>query len=467
VARGVLLQAVRPAALCSDIERVAQVMKIKEGEDGPIAVPAVCSESVAKLISEAMAFRDELPPINVLAPCPVLLEREGKLIQIVGYDRQSGIMAAGQPAPELSLAEAIDLLALLFAGFRFATGGDFARAVAAVITPALLFGGLLNARAPIDLGEADKSQTGKGFRKKLTAAVYSAVLRTVTQRPMGGVGSIQETFDQAVVAGAVFIALDNFRGRLDVPGIESYLTEDVYLARVPYSGSIEIDPRRTVIMFTSNQAEVTIDLANRSSIVRLLKQADDHQFETFPEGDLLQHVIANQPKFLGAVFAIVREWYRLGKPTVPAVGHDFRRWASVLGYITEHIVGVGSLLIGHREAQARMASPGLTWLRALTLAVINAGQEGCWLRPYQLLRVVVDASIETPGVDPSADFADDAQFQSATRAVGRKLSTVVAADSVTIDGLTVSKEKRLDAKYREQTEYRVYPNCRIRSSLRP
>ena len=75
-----------------------------------------------------------------------------------------------------------------------------------------------------------------------------------------------------------------------------------------------IDPRRVCVMFTSNKADLTKDLANRCSCVRIMKQPEEYVYRTFSEGDLLARVRAQQPRYLGAVFAVVKAWYAAGKP---------------------------------------------------------------------------------------------------------------------------------------------------------
>lgn len=451
------LEPIRPAALCSDVESVAQPIRVQQAKDGgEQVVPGTCSESNARVMLESATLRDELPEIRVVSRCPVLIERAGAPVVVSHYDRETGILASGGAVPEVSLDDAKQLLTGLVKDYRFATPGDRARALAAMITPAMLFGGLLNGRAPIDLGEADESQAGKGYRNKITCAIYRANPRTVTQRATGGVGSVQETFDAALVSGAGFIPFDNFRGRLDLPGLESFLTEDSYPARVPYCPTMAIDPRRIVIQFTSNAAEVTTDLANRCSCVRILKQPPDYPFAKYPEGDLLDHVLANQSRYLGAVFSIVREWHHRGKPELTTAGHDFRRWAKVLGYVSEHILDAGGLLVGHREAQQRIASPGLTWLRDVAIAVQRAGQVEMWLRPHHLLTIVEHAGIETSGIDLGA-LEDEAAWLKATQAIGRKLGKLFrTSESIALDNFTIERREASDDQFRKKTEFSFF-----------
>ena len=445
------LEDVKPATLASDFESVAVLVRMKGKEPKFV----ICTEQTAKLIASSSTFREALPPIHILTRCPVLIERAGNLIQVTGYDRVSGIFAGGKPAEPMDLAEARRLLTEVLDGFRFATPADRARALAAMITPALVFGGLLKGRTPVDLGEANASQTGKGYRNKLTAAIYSQNIKTVTQQ-RGGVGSMEESFNMALIRGANFIALDNVRGKIDSPSFESFLTEDTYHARAPYREPVEIDPRRIVIMMTSNKADVTTDLANRASCVRLLKQAEGYTFKSYPEGDILEHVRANQPRYLGAVFAIVQAWAAAGRPKTTETRHDFRPWAQTLDWITRNLLNAGPLLDGHRETQARMTNPVLNWLRDVAIDVIRAKQTGAWLRAGDLVDLLAETGTETPGLPELADLTDPETRKSAQQATGRRMGLCFrASDTVNLDGMTIERREIEDFERRKSTrEYR-------------
>ncbi len=303
--RGIVrLRQIKPVALASILESVAQLVTttVNRKTGDVVTVPKNCSKANAELISNARAFLDLLPLIRLLTRCPVLVDRDGKLVLVEGYDRKSGIYASGGSVENMSLEEAKELLSDMLADFQFATPADRSRALAALVTPALVHGGLLGGRAPLDLSEADQSQTGKGYRAKLTAATYNDTPRTITQRQRG-TGGLEESFSSALLSGAAFPALDNIRGKLDCPSLESALTEDFFMARAPYLRPTEVDMRRIVVSLTSNRSELTPDLANRASPVLLRKQAEGHEFKTYPDGaDILEHVRRNQGRYLGAVF---------------------------------------------------------------------------------------------------------------------------------------------------------------------
>jgi len=271
------------------------------------------------------------------------------------------------------------------------------------------------------------------------------------------VGSLQESFDTALISGSPFISIDNIRGKIDLPAIESFLTEDQYLARVPYASAAHIDPRHTIVMLTSNKAELTTDLANRSSCVRILKQPPGHSFKVFPEGDLLRHVRANQPQYLGAVFAIVRAWHKAGKPLIKESRHDFRRWEGILDWIVQNLLHGESIMKGHRDTQLRMADPWLTWLRELVLTIEKSGKASQWLRTHHLLDILDDAGLEIPGVEENDHSGNQSIRDKALLSLGQRLAKCFgpAGTTLEVDHLVIVRKETTDTQGRKRKEYLV------------
>ena len=446
-----ILRQLKPVALASVFESVAHLARMTP--KGP--QPDICYDKEANLIGSSAAFRDITPPIRILTRCPVLIERNGQLVQITGYDRESGIMAGGRPVTDMSLAEALPLLYETLRDFRFATPADQARALAALITPTLVFGGLLKGRPPIDLGEADDSQAGKGYRNKIKSRVYGEIMRCISQKRDGGVGSMEEAFNSALIQGAVFICLENVRGKIDSPAIESFTTEDHYTARCAYHENVDIDPRRVCLSMTSNKADMTTDLANRCSCVRIQKQAQDYAYARYAEGDILDHVAAYQSHYLGAVFAVVRAWHAAGCPRTDERRHDFRAWAQPLDWIVQNLLDAGPLLDGHRETQSRMTNPSLNWLRDAAIAVVKARQVEKWLRAGDLVDLLAEAGVDVPGLPEGGDPSEPNTRKLVQQAVGRKLGQCFRdGDLVAIDSYTVRRQTTYNEQYRsESREY--------------
>ena len=163
---------------------------------------------------------------------------------------------------------------------------------------------------------------------------------------------------------------------MDSQTLEAFVTCDgMFPARVPHRGEIHVDSTRFLLQLTSNGIETTRDLANRASMCRIRKQPDEYQFKRYSEGDLLAHVRANQPYYLGCVFEVIKEWQHQGKPKVKECQHDFREWAMILDWIVQELFKEAPLLDGHRTAQERASNPALNWLRSVALAVKSDNQQ--------------------------------------------------------------------------------------------
>lgn len=76
----------------------------------PKALPKLLSKQMAENIPAAKAFHDHLPAIVAMTRRPILVERDRRLIQVVGYDAETGVYAAGTQVPAVGLTEAKDRL---------------------------------------------------------------------------------------------------------------------------------------------------------------------------------------------------------------------------------------------------------------------------------------------------------------------------------------------------------------------
>ena len=127
-----------------------------------------------------------------------------------------------------------------------------------------------------------------------------------------------------------------------------------------------------------------------------------------------------------------------------------------LGYIVENILDAGHLLAGHRQAQERVASPGLTWLRDVAIAVQKANQGGLWLRVHHLLDIMADSGIDIPGIE-AGTLEDSTAWLKATQVVGRKLGHVFRArDAITIDSYVIERRDVTDRQSRRRSEYAFF-----------
>ena len=300
-----ILRSISDNEACSLFEYVAQLHCVRKNDP----IPTVASSETASKILVCPEFLKIIPRVTIVTSSPVLADGKDPLDplrEITGYDETTGTLSYGTPTEEMPLEQAVQLLKKVVEDFNFVSPNDRARALAGIITPALVFGGLINGRSPVDMTEADQPQAGKGFRNKIVAAIYNEKLDVVTVKK-SGVGGLEESFDTALVNGKPFISIDNVRGKIDSQRIESFMTEDSYHARIPYCADADIDPRRYIIMMTSNKADASKDFSKRMVIVGIRKRPDNYPFAEYPEGNILDHIRVNQPRYLGAVCANDRQ----------------------------------------------------------------------------------------------------------------------------------------------------------------
>ncbi len=433
-----------PANLGSLIEQTGASIGVQT-EDG--FAPKRLSEAIAKRVIASPGFR--LPSIQVVSRCPVFKRGDGGLNVVYTYDSELEVyVAGGGIRQDVSFEEAVVLLTRLFDDFLFAATGDLSRAIAQVITPALVMSNLLRGRSPLHIIEADQSQTGKGYLAKMVAAIYNCEPAIVTQR-RGGTGSLQNSFDACLRRGTPFISLDNIRGKIDLPGLESFLTESNYTQRPSYDGEVIISAERYIVSLTSNAAEMTVDLANRSSVIRLRKQATGYQFRQFPEGDLLEHVRANQELYLGAVFAVIKAWVANGSPRTDESRHSFRPWAQSLDWIVQNLLGLSPLIDGQFDVVNRVSRPEVAMLRDLAKLVDESGLLDEYLGAAQLFDLADGTEVMERLGFQIRDTATTHQEASAIGVLGKRLKRCFHGEnsSIEIDEFVVTTREHVRNSY--------------------
>lgn len=336
------LKRVSPSAFRSRVEALGTLLKHGSDAGKPVIRPSRCSEDSAKALlatKEALQF---LPPISSLVSSPVIIatgNRHSAVLTKGYHERFGGLLITKGDAPiEVAPEEAKDGLLGLLQQFQFATPSDKTRALAAILTPALVFAKLVGEhRVPIFVVKANASGTGKGYFTRLVTAIYGESPKPVAQRD-GGVGGFDEDFNARLFEGHPFIVLDNLRGKLSSMHIESFLTADSsFLARTPHRSSIDVDPARFIVLATSNGFETTPDLHNRSLVIELRKQPAGYHFRRYSEGDLIAHTRARQAYFLGCVHAVIREWIARGSLQSEERRHLFDEWARTVDWIVSNL----------------------------------------------------------------------------------------------------------------------------------
>jgi hypothetical protein len=438
----------------------ARVMRREAREDGTMRWrSATFPASSADVALSSDGAREFLPRIRQMVSSPVLIPDGDRGAAVIGkgYHPHAGgtFVTGGEEVQTVALNEAIEILAGCLVDFDFPDGGDASRAMASLISPAMKMGGWIDDDFPLDLAEADQSQSGKSFRFKMIHAIYREHPSAITQAA-GGVGSLDERVSRALITGRPFISFDNFRGRMDSQIMETAIRGLGKVAARALRAEADIDVTPFIWQLSTNGAELTRDLANRAVITRIRKRADTHSFKTYPEGDVVSHIKAHQPRYLGAVHAVIREWASQGRPLTTERRHDFRRWCQSMDWIVQNIFCLPPLLDGHREEQMRTANPRLQWLRDIARAIINSGYAGESLTAADFGEAAEDHDLPLPGAKASSESID--------MRVGRLLGRLFKdqeGDTISVDGMRVTRVLAHDydpirKEHRERKQYLIF-----------
>ena len=369
-------------------------------------------------------------PLRLLSASPVLVEREGEpLILHRGYHADAGgIYITGDlEIPAMPWEKAGDLLKSALVDYDFVSkGGDLARAVALMVSPTLKRGNLLDTDFPLGAFLADQSQSGKTHLPKIIAAIYGEKIHTVT-KTLGGPSSLDEALNVAFRSGKLFILVDNARGDIDSQFFESAIKGSGEInTRGAFLRNLVVNPRRYITFLTSNGAHLTKDLAARSIIVSHRKQPPGYQAQS-PLGwgeKVFVNLRQRQAAYLGAVYAVVGEWIRRGKPGSEETRHAFLDWVQAMDYIVREILGLAPLMEGQATTRQILSDPVYGWLRTVALRIEETGQLGKTLQANDIGELCDDEDIPIPGLQPSKSTVLTFQSEQRNRQVGKNLKKI-------------------------------------------
>jgi hypothetical protein len=437
---GKVLVECTPEAFCSQIEGWFTLLKSVNSSHSKIAwMPSRCSIDTAKKLLASDAARDLLPPVEIVTSAPIFVEEAGGLIILnKGYYPVLGgiLVTKERNIIEIGLKEASRSLLDLLSDFSFVAQSDNSRAIASFISPALRLGHLIKGDCPLDIAEADASQSGKTYRQKVACALYGETPYVINVSEERGVGSLDEKISDALLSGRPFLMMENVRGEIRSTLLESALRGlGIVQARRAYSRNVEVKTDQICFFLSSNRFTATTDLAKRSVITRIRKQPDGYEFKRYREGDLLDHVLAQADYYLSCIFTILRHWHREGRKRSEDNRHDFREWSQTLDWIVQAVFSLPPLLDGHQGEQERIAHSDLGWLRQIALFVDKADRLETGLQAHELVEFCEEAGLRIPGCH------DSTTPERCLLAIGKTLKSIFAnSDSVELSGYKIRRE---------------------------
>jgi hypothetical protein len=451
-----------PSAVHTLIFDRMRVMRLVTVNRQPQLVPATdLKDSVLRAIRESHFIAEFIPEVTVVAPQPYLVLHDGQLVMLTkGYNKAGGgvLVTGGTVPPKVPIDEAVQSIFDLLTDFQFATTSDKSRAVAAIFSAAMHLARIYE-RNPLLVFEADQSQTGKTLLFNIIVAMFGQRCGVVAQK-QGGVGSRDESIMQRLVQGFPFVLLDNARGAIDSPFLEACLTpEGGFIEARILRETVPVDPRPVIFGMTSNAAQMTKDLANRSLLVRLRKQSPGYQFKPRADADghevgLRRHVESQHAYYQGCVNAVVLDWWKNGAQRQPCPEHDFRESMGALDNLVQHYFKLPPLLDGHQIAVERTANPGMSWVRQIALLAAQQWHVVDW-KAAKIADRCMQEGIAIPGVN------NETESKSAAQAVGIAMASAFGSkDTFEIEGVEVRRAIEND---KDSRQHKIYTFTKVAS----
>lgn len=361
------------ASIASFVDQPTICRFVKKSGDGALARTSL-SEKEGRLLVESPRSENLhlLRQVDFVAPAPVLAWTVSGTETITGYSKHHRILAEERLIIPFQVATAVTVLNDVLRDFRFATAGDEGRALAFLLTPALVRGGFLDTeRSPFFFLRKNLPGTGGGIFMKMVASIYHSKPHSIIPRDEK---TAKEDISKLLLDGASLIYLDNMTGTAlrKMPFLESLLTEPIFLARALFRHH-SIDVSRTVFACTSNGALLSTDLATRSVDIAMCKQPEGYSFYSWPEGGLLNRVAELKGLYLNAVYILIKDWAQRGRPSGPGLtGFRFSAWEKACSWILNHHFSLPLLDSAHQIAQQRLADPNHDYVRALLQCVVKS-----------------------------------------------------------------------------------------------
>jgi hypothetical protein len=364
----------------------------KRGEqsvDGWIEIPA---DRLPGHLVPAMLERPPLvvPVLERVARAPYVA-RDGSTVRKVGYHGGARTyLAPHDPCPSMSIDEAVELVRDWLSDFPFVADHDLAHAVGFLVTPIVRL--LIDGAVPMTVFDAPTPGTGKSLLMEVLARVGAAY----PVHPAALAQNDEERRKSLVAhlsTGAPVVLLDNVTGRLDDNTLAGILTAwPRYSDRRMGGQSLVQVPASAVWAMSSNNAQMSADIARRSVVVRLdAKRERPETRSGFRHADLRGYTSQAAPRLRAAVLAMAEHWIAMGCPDGPGRLGSYEAWARVVGGIVNE-AGFEGFLQG-REARMRAANPEVeewrqliaTWLRVRAGESLRASDVAALAAEHELL----------------------------------------------------------------------------------
>jgi hypothetical protein len=276
----------------------------------------------------------QFPVLRGIVGAPTL-DREGRILQTPGYDRESGLyldfekgtfpVVPAEPTKD-DARVALDCLKYPLRGFPFASEAAESVALAALLT-AVIRRSLRT--APMFLFDAPTAGTGKSKIAEMTGLLASG--RKPAAISQGKTAEEDEKrLATLLFGGDSIILLDNIERPIQGDFLCSMLTQEFVQARILGQSERRILPSLAVVIGTGNNMEVYGDMCRRAVSCRLDAGMENPESRHF-DFDACEEVLANRAAFVIDALTVLRAYHVADRPERLSAFGSFEDWDWVRG----------------------------------------------------------------------------------------------------------------------------------------
>jgi hypothetical protein len=294
---------------------------------------------LANTVLNSPQFIQYLPVVDVVNSVSLPVMRKSNLIELLpkGYDPEAQVFTVYSVDYDknMSLDEAVEFFDDLLAEFPFADPGR-SKAVLMSCMLTLFAAGLLPDKTmrPAFIFAANAEGAGKTFLALI--AVIAVTGRDTVQPLSSDEEEIRKRLLATLKSGAPVVVLDNLKGYLSSSALEGWLTAHSYEDRILGTSDNLSGEKKSTTIITGNGLTVSPDMRRRTLWIELFLEdlkAENRSIKAPLEvGDL--HRL--RPQVLSALWAMVREWDKAGRPEAAKTHASFIQWSKIIGGILEH-----------------------------------------------------------------------------------------------------------------------------------
>lgn len=147
----------------------------------------------------------------------------------------------------------------------------------------------------------------------------------------------RKILDTECLAGSSYILFDDCNGFFKSPILNAFLTAPTWSGRKMHSQSKFAVPKISTVFLTGNNLEVSPDVARRFLHCKMVTDEAD------PQARKIEKVISDEwlerpevrGQLLAALWSIVREWDRAGRPGSTRAVRGYEAWSNMFGGMVE------------------------------------------------------------------------------------------------------------------------------------